>query len=341
MAFLNLNVSIVGYEDTPPTSAPLLQDVDWTRPLRGVSVTAPGRVPVAPIPAGGSITVLNGTRTLTVDGTTAFTVTLDPLDATQYFLTWTAGTTPGFRADRGLTLNGDTLSVTPQANGSVLFSITNLVLGSFAGVNVGDNVWIPGVSTGDPSGPFNPINEGLWVVLSTVDSQNVILVRPPGSTLGYLAQTGVVITANIQLQAFSAAGVQVGDQVDISLGATLPSPLINTFDVTGVTGQRLQIRSTNPLPVPSTITPTAAGIVVYSQAYNFIYLEADQDCAVQANGDTSMNQRMSPWVPGGACSLAPGALGKPGQYMKTGPTWELTIVNRSVNTLNVVLIVAQ
>jgi hypothetical protein len=334
MAFLNLDIGITAYQDAPLTSAPLLKTADWTRTLRGLNCVSPGTFPVAPIPAGGSATILDGSRTLTVDGTTAFALTSDPLDPTMYFLTWTGGTTPGFRADRGLNLTGDTLSVTPQTNGSVLFTITNLVLGSFSGVSVGDNVFIPGISTGATAGPFNPTNEGLWVVLSTVDAQNVILVRPPSSANGYAAQTGVVISAAIQFQAFSAAGVQVGDSVDLSAGLALPSALLDTFTVTGVTGQQLTIQSTNPLPLVTGFMPTAAGINVYSQAFNFLYIEADQDCAVQCNGDTGQSQRLSPWNPSCGCS------GLPGSYMKTGPTWELTVVNRSTNPLNLVVITA-
>lgn len=339
MAFLNLDVGILAYEDQPITSSPQLRDVDWRRRFRGLSIQPAGNQPVTQIPAGGSLTLLDGHRTLAIDGTTAFTLTLDPLDPTQYFLTWTAGTAPAFRADRSLTLSGSTLSLTPQANQSAILSIT-AGSGTFAGVVAGDNVFIPGISTGDTLGPFNPVNEGLWQVLSVTDSTDIVLVRPAGSLAGQLAQTGVVLTANLQVQAYSAAGVQVGDEVDISAGATAPSPLLATFDVTAVTAQRLAIKSTNPLPLV-TITPTATGLIVYDQAYNFIYLEADQACEVQANGDTGSTQRVIPWQSGGSCQCAGQTTAMQGIYMKTGPTWELTVVNRSINPLNIRVITAE
>jgi hypothetical protein len=291
---------------------------------------------VTQIPPGGSATLLEGERTLTIDGTTAFSLTLSPLDPTQYFLTWTGGTAPGFRTDRGLALSGSTVSVSPQANQSVIFSVTSGP-GSFFGVQVGDDVFIPGVTTGAAPGPFNPINEGAWVVLSIIDSTDIVLARPPNSTLGAFAQTGVLPFANIQFQAFSATGVQPGDQVDISAGATLPSPLINTFNVLATTAQQLTLQSTNPLPLVTGFTPTAAGLTVYSQAYNLVYLEADQECVVQANGDTGSTQRVSPLAVG-VCQCQGTQM--PGMYLKTGPTWELVVVNRSVNPLNVTLITA-
>ena len=337
MAFLNLDIGILGYEDTPITSAPLLQKPNWTRNLRGLRVASPGAFPVGPIPAGGSATILDGSRTLTLSNSTTFALTLDPLDATQYFLTWTAGTPPGFRTDRGLTLSGSTLSVTPQANASAIVSVT-AGGGTFAGVVAGDNVFIPGISTGAVPGPFNPVNEGLWVVLNVTDSTDIVLVRPAGSTAGYAAQVGVVITSNVQFQAFSAAGVQVGDSLDISAGALLPSPLIDTFTVTGVTAQQLQFTSTAPLPLVTALVPTIAGFNVYSQAFNFLYIEADQECAIQTNGDTGQSQRLTPWQ-AGLCSL--GGRGVPGSYLKCGPTWQLTVVNRSTSPLNLSVLTAQ
>jgi hypothetical protein len=220
-------------------------------------------------------------------------------------------------------------------NQDVTFSIT-AGGGNFTGVQVGDQVFIPGVTTGDAPGPFNPNNEGLWVVISITDSTDIVLARPPNSTLGFFAQTGVVLSNNLQFQAFSSAGVQVGDQVDISAGVPFPSPLLNTFNVLAVTAQRLTIQSTNPLPLLASFTPTAAGLTVYSQAFNLVYLEANQECVVQTNGDTGSTQRVAPLVTTGRCQCRGDAM--PGMYLKTGPTWELAVTNLSVNTLHVTLI---
>jgi hypothetical protein len=326
---MNLHIGILGYEDSPQTSAPKLVDVDWRRDLRGLALTtSSGRIPLAPVDPGAAVTVFSGTRALGVDGTTTFTVSQSKLSPSQYFLTWTGGTAPGFRTDRGLTLSGSTLAVTPQGNGSVLFAVT-AGGGVFTGLVAGDNVFLPGLSTGAPAGPFSPGNEGLWVVLSLTDASDVVLVRPPGSSSGSAAQTGVVVTDNAQFQGFSADGVQAGDEADISAGVGSPSPLLSTFDVLAATAQQLTLVSTNPLPMVTGFTPTAAGLSCYSQGYDFLYLEADQECAVRTNGDAGSTQRLGPWSPG-----------TPGSYLKTGPTWSLVVVNRSINPLNLLVIVA-
>jgi hypothetical protein len=340
MAHLNLDIGILAYEDQPITSAPQRRPIDWLRSFRGLSIRSPGTNTAVPtIPPGGSATLLQGERTITADNSTTYALTQSLLSGQQYFLSWTAGTAPGFRTDRGLTLSGSTLTVTPQANQSVIFSIT-AGGGSFAAVQVGDQVFIPGITTGVAPGPFNPLNEGLWVVLSVTSSTAIVLARLPNSTLAQFGQTGAVVTDNLQFQAFSAAGVQVGDEVDISAGATLPSPLVNTFEIVGVTAQQLTLVSTAPLPLVTAFIPTAAGLTVYSQAFNFLYIEADQPCVVQANGDTGNTQRLDP-VQASQCWCSNGASPLVGVYLKTGPTWELTVVNRSVNPLHLFLATAQ
>jgi hypothetical protein len=331
---LNLDSSSVAYGDSPLTSAPLQKYFDWQKSQRGIPVGNPQSTPYSVVP-GSSLTVFNGTRTLTADGTTVFALTLDPQDTTgtTYFLTQTAGTAPGFRTDRGLTLSGSTLSVTPQANNSVLFTIT--AGGTFSGVLAGDSIFIPGLSTGDPAGPFNTINEGPWVVLAVQDSTDLILVRPSGSTLAFVGQTNVILSANSQFQAFSAAGVQVGDSVDISAGVTSPSPLLSTFPVIGVTANRMVILSTNPLPLLTGITFVVSppSLVVYSNGKRWLRIEADQACAVQVNGDTGATQRLTPWSPADPQQVA--------IYEKVGPAWSLTVANRSTATLNLLVFSAE
>ncbi len=327
---LNLDIGILAYSDGISTSAPQQQDVNWERPLLGLQVQAPSSTRSnPPLQPGETRTFFSGTRTLALDATTQFSWTQDALDSTQYFLTWTGGTAPAFRTDRGLALSGSTLSVTAQPNGSVVLAVTSGG-GSLAALTTGDQVWIPGQTTGDVAGPFQPANEGLWTVLVGGSAGSATLARPQGSPLGYANQTGVVVTTNVQVQGFSSVGVQPGDSVDISGGATLPSPLIGTFAVEAATAQRLQLRSTAPLPLITGFTPGATGLTVYSSAVNLVYMEVDQACAVQVNGDAGVTERVSPLAGTGV-----------GLYLKSGPMWSLAVQNRSTSVANVKLITVE
>jgi hypothetical protein len=156
---------------------------------------------------------------------------------------------------------------------------------------LGDAVFISGSTTGDSAGPFSPLNEGFWVVLRrqlrTVWCASVpsgtVFQRPPRRYSSPLAQQR-------NAQAFSAAGVQVGDQVNQSvrhsarraddLFGLAPSPP-TWFEVVQPS------RSAGPRPP----FPTTAGIAFYSSAKRYLRIEADQQVVVQLNGATNARAR--------------------------------------------------
>jgi hypothetical protein len=84
------------------------------------------------------------------------------------------------------------------------------------------------------------------------------------------------------------------------------------------------------LPVAQLGVPTATGLIFYYAAKKFIKAEADQECVLRQNGDTSDICRLSPWVAGDSSQVA--------EYVKAGPTWSLTVVNKSSVPLNFLLI---
>lgn len=326
-AFLNVITRLQAYGDLSISSNPRLRYVDWTRDNSGVSVQDPKSEAHAVDP-GATLLIFNGIRTTTIGSNTAFSISLSPLDPSRYRFTWSGGANPGLRSDRALVIAGIALAFVVNANNTV-----NVTAGSgapFGAVVGGDIVFIPGPTTGDGSSPFSVLNQGFWQVLAVNSSTVLVLARPAGTSFDAVAET-VTPTANTQFQAYSASGVQPGDVVDISNGFPLVAQ--KAFVLTAVSSTFFEVESTLPLPSTSGNVPTATGMIFYSDAKSFVYIEADQDCAVQVNGDPGQTNRISP--------IEPGNSDKPGVYSKRGVTWALSVVNRSPVTLNVVVIHAE
>src|ERR1035437_1694079 len=103
-SFLTLISKALAFTDSQPSNDPVRRAFDWSRNVQAVSVNNP-RSQAGAVTAGQSVVVFDGTRTLATDGTTAFAVTLSPLNqGSRYRFTWTGGTNPTLRTDRALTL---------------------------------------------------------------------------------------------------------------------------------------------------------------------------------------------------------------------------------------------
>ena len=326
-AFLNISTKILAFTDAEISSNPRLKNVDWYRDISGMSVADP-RSEAHSIAPGASKTIFDGTYASTIDGTTAFDLSLSTLDPSRYRLTHSAGTAPGIRTGRALTLTG--ISMTFTVNSNATMSVSVPAGPDFTAVQVGDGVFIPHTTTGDASSPVSVLNAGWWEVLAKASNVNITLVRPSGTDFEGITQT-VALTANSQFRAFSAAGVQVGDSVDIAAGFSLATR--KTFSVVAVTDAFVEIISTTPLAAQAGVLPGATGLVFFSTNKTFLYIEANQECAVRVNGDTGNFQRLSPPDASNASW--------PAQYMRRGPTWLLTIVNLSPTTVNVLVIHAE
>lgn len=328
-AFLNVIQKIQAYGDRSINSNPRLRYVDWSRDASGVPVKDP-KSEAHGLAPGETKLVYDGTRSTSVGVSTAFDVSLSTLDPSRYRFTWAGGTDPSLRTDRALALNGRTLTFAVLSNNTVTVTVSGAGVNDFTGVVAGDTVFVPHTTTGDSSSPVSVLNAGYWQVLAVTSATVLSLARPAGQDFEAVSESAI-LTADAQFQAFSTAGVQVGDHVDISAG--FASVTRRTFEVTAVTSKFFEVISTSPLPAETGITPAAAGIIFYTDAKSFLYIEADQECAVRVNGSTDSSQRLSP--------IEAGNPDRPGIYMKRGPSWSLSIVNRSTVTLNVVAIHAE
>lgn len=325
-ATLSLYSLTLAHGDPTASNNPSLRHVDWKRQIPGIAVENPSTVPYR-IPPGASKLIFDGTRPTSIDGSTSFDLSLGELSPSTYRLTYTDGTDPVLRTDRGLDLASVALVLTTQGNGTLLVTAPSGT--PFAALVEGDEVYIPGPMTGDASTVFSPINQGRWVVLAQTDL-TVTLVRPSGQDFQGISET-VTPASTGQLLGYSSDGVQIGDKLDISL--VFATPVRKTFVVTEVTSQWVEFTSTSPLAAETGVTPTAAGMKFYSDSKRYVRIEGDQECVVRANGDTGNTQRLSPWVAGDPALI--------GEYVRTGPTWSLTILNLSTSTANVLVISAE
>jgi hypothetical protein len=200
--------------------------------------------------------------------------------------------------------------------------------GDFTAVVVGDTLFIPGVTTGDPAGPFSPLNEGYWTVLAKDGTSSTLqLSRPLNETFVGVSEVVTPSSAS-QLLVFSAAGVQVGDRVTVSMG--FPPSVFNTYTVTSVTPTYFEVVSTLPLPVPTTATPTTAGIAFYTNAKRWIRLEYSQDCIIQLNGDTGNSNTCTPWEADDRLNT--------GAFEKAGICWSASITNLSAVPMQILFL---
>jgi hypothetical protein len=298
--------------------------VDWYRDQSGTPVTDPQSESHTLAP-GGSKVVFDGSVVSAIDGTTEFDLELSSLDASRYRISWVGGTNPVFRTSRGLTLDGIVVTMTANANATLSVSVP--AGPDFTSVVVGDEVFIPHTTTGDTANVISVLNAGRWQVLGKASATSITLARPVGTDFEGVSQT-VELTDNDQFRAYSAAGLQIGDSVDLSGGFSLSARKV--YEIVAVTNSFIEIMSTSPLANESSVVPTASGMVFFTSNKSFVYIEANQECAVRVNGDTGNYQRLSP--PDASNTLSPG------QYMRRGPTWSLTMVNLSAVNVDITII---
>lgn len=325
MSTLIVSSKAVAHSDTSASNDPRRKHFDWTRE-RKVDVSNP-KSNEEVIPAGGSFTFFNGTVATSIDGSTAFSVTKSSLGGGRYRFTNSGGTAPALRTDRALTLNGQNVTIVDNGDGSA--SIT-LGAGTFGGTVAGDSLFLPGPQTGDSTTPFNVLNQGFWVVIAVQSATALQAVRPTGEAFSVAGET-VLLTANSQLAAFSAAGVQPGDKVDISLVFS-PSTL-RTYEIAAVTPSWFEVVSSAVIPLETGKIPTAAGMIFYTEAKRYLSVETDQEIALRINGMTDDKLRVSPFQAGAADQT--------GWHEHTGPCWSLVAVNKSSQSATVILLTAE
>lgn len=325
MSQLNVLTRILAYADTQATANPNKRIVDWKREYQSLPVSN-AKSEEFELTSLESKTVFSGSRSLTIDNTTVFNLTA-LADEGQYRLAWTGtGTAPAFRTARTVAMAGDHINVTANSNRTL--TMTSDLGSVFGAVVVGDTVFIPGASTGDTA-LFNILNEGEWTVL-TASGTTLVLTRPTGVSFSGTTEA-VMITVDTQVQFYSVAGVQVGDTLDLVSGYQVAAR--RSFSISAVTARRVDFTSNVTLANESAILPGTTSTYIYSFGKNYLYIESDQEIAVQVNGDSTELNRVVP-LSAGDSSLV-------GVYYKIGSVFSLVVKNRTTSTANVLVISAQ
>lgn len=315
MPRLNLFNHILAFGDTDSaTNNPQMRYVDWRQSATGVSVEVPYSREYVIEPAG-SITIFDGSRTLGIDGTTEFQLTL--IESGVYRLTTTGGTAPAFRTARTILTATDDIVVEVNNNATVSFTLDSDLGHTFSNAQVGDTIFIPDTTTGDSASPFNVLNVGFWKIIGK-SSNNLTLycVRRQGETFEAVSET-VTVAANSEFTVFSSGPVQVGDSLQISLGFSQVT--WGTYQISEVTSGWVEFTSGKALPLEEDIIPTAAGLKIYGDARNFVYLEVDQEATVTLNG--SVDVPVSPRLAGDET--------RRGMFMLWSTVWSLEVENKS------------
>jgi hypothetical protein len=317
---------ILAYDDSEVSSNPLRRSVDWTRDIQGIPVEDAQSVPLSKIPGLSEVTLFDGSRTIYPNSSTQYSLGTIGGSSSRYRLEWTGtGQAPVFRTDRLLSLSGGTVTFDVQSNSTV--EVTHSAGAVFGNVEVGDVFFVPGTSTGD-SGPFNPLNEGEWVVLSVVATQ-LVIARAPDTVFSGYSET-VTIASNSEAVAYSSAGVQVGDTAELKAGFATSAR--GSYVIRSVTATWIEFTSTSPLAAV-TIIPGATALAIYSAAKRYVYLETDQLIVLKFNGSTEETCKVAPFLASDP--------DKVGVFEKCGPAFSLVVKNLSTSPARIFYVTAE
>lgn len=317
MNIINITTQLLAYSDPTLTDNPQLKTIDWTRRLFQVSISNPMSDSKTLYP-GESFEIFDGTRSTLLNTSSDMSINLLSNSTNRYRLKVTSGPS-GFRTARSVS-GINNVSVQVNNNAIAEFTFTGA---SLASVQAGDIMRVSGQLLFD-IGPFafNPLNAGLWKVIAASNTV-VQAVRLTGEDFSAVNET--VTNASGQVLFYSSSGVQKGDKVSINDSFSTVSRRV--YEILDVTPDSFDFVSGISLPEETGINYSADSLVFYSGAKKLVYLEVDQEAIVRFNDDSSDNNKITP-VSAGNQSLV-------GFLHKFGDSYKITIINKSINSMNV------
>lgn len=325
---------ILSYADSfGQTDNPNLRDFDWTRTYSAIACNNPSSDKIKIMP-GQTVTLFDGSTSTLLDATSVMDLTL--VDSSVYKLEVTAGSS-GFRTARDTVGAYTTAQVTVNNNSVASFNFDDAGGIDFAAVQIGDILRIAGEKVYDTSPyAFTSLNSGLWTIIA-VDSVNQILqcVRKAGCPFEGITEAVTGIAAS-DVEIYTATGIQKGDKFEIL--NSFSSPTHRIYEVLDARPDAILFISTLPIPEETSVAyldPIVNGesVIFFSDAKKMIYVEVDQDTVIRVNEDTTDANKVSPFE-AGSSSLV-------GYYNKSGLVYKAEVVNKSVNTVNVLFFVAE
>jgi hypothetical protein len=216
---------------------------------------------------------------------------------------------------------GSNASVTINNNAVANFTFPNANL---TAIQPGDVMRING-QVGFDTAPyaFNPLNAGTWIVAS-VAGQTVMATRPTGIGFQAAQENPVTPVAN-DVIFFANDMVQAGMMFQIT--GTFSPVTQRTYQVLEATPYFIQFVSTQPIPVQDAVPYVANTLTMYDGVKKMVYVEVDQECSIQYNGQTDSLNRIVP--------IKPADRYLKGYANKWGDTFSCNVTNQSVNSCRV------
>ena len=317
MNVVNITTQLLCYSDPTLTDNPQLKTIDWTRRLFQIAASNPMSDAKSLYP-GESFQIFDGTRANLLSPASVLSVSLLSSTANRYRVSVTSGPS-GFRLPRSVSgVNNVTVQV--NNNSIAVFDFSGATVAS---VVAGDVMRVSGQLMYD-TGPFvfNSLNSGFWKVIA-VNGTLVQAVRPSNEI--FSAANESVSGASLQVVFYSSSGIQIGDKV--SVNDTLSSVSRRVYEILDVTPTTFDFISGISIPEESGLSFVSDSLVFYTGAKKLVYIEVDQDSVVRFNDDGSDNNKVNP-ISAGNHSLI-------GYLHKFGDSYKITVINKSINTMNV------
>ncbi len=311
MSTLNLLYNILSYEDdvSATNNNPSQRSPDWSRQYYGISCGSPQGQSFT-IPANSSLTLFDGARSVTLNSSSAYSLT--KTTGSTYRLTNTAGAAPVFRTARTTGVDAtSTFNVAINNGALVTMSATSGTSPNFTTVSPGDILYVANTS------PFNALNEGYFSVLSS-NTSSLSFENADAS-----AESNITLTTSYatEFRVFSNDNVQVGDTLVIQAGFSTVTQ--GSYQITAVNTDFVEFTSSKLLPLESAVVG-ATGLAIYSNAKFFIHIEANQNCVLRLNGDSTDNTKIEPFT-----LDTGGVQGIRGIYSKIGSSYRAVLINKS------------
>lgn len=310
---LNLLIHLNGYDDAMASNNPSRNHFKWNRDSQGIDIDQPESKSLS-LPAGQAATLFSGSVSTSADATTTWDIALKAGTSQTYTISKVAGTSPAFRTARVTGADATTqITITKNANLLTLTSTGGTALALIAGgVLVGDDIRLGTL--------FSAVNRGKFKVLART-ATSVTLENASGQAEGPIT-LGAGFAA--QLSIFSAAGVQVGDKIDITAGFS--SVTFDTYEITDVSPDYIEIFSNGALPTESGISNNPAAFVIYRDAKGFIYIESDQNLNIAIDASTTPNKLKT---------MNAGTSRMVGVFMSSGSMKSVVVTNTSMETATI------
>lgn len=306
MSLLNVNISVLCYNDGPASTNPSIRLADLKWSMLGLPTDSFKNTAISLAP-GESMTVASTARSITYSSTDSFTVTKIGSDRMRMAGTFGQRTSRNVGdATTGFSIQKIGSIVRLQYNGTGLSPV-------FSAIVPGDTLRVTGFST---------FNCGEFLIMSK-GSDYVDFFSP------YAVDEAGVIGSPLTI--YSSGPVQKGDILDIT-APQFSFPNQGSFPIVEVNDSYIEV--INPNAFDQVVTSVSTGISIYPYAYKWMMIACDRKIRVGLNGQGPTGIEVEPAVEGDLNK-------QPGIFLKRGKVFEVQIMNSGLQQVQGFLILAE